>query len=129
MTTLLAAARMAAASSAVALLTGRGFLAAGRRGLLLAERPEQHVGERAVHRLRHVDRQDEARGSVERAGDDQQLAVEHEAHRRGRESGVGVQQRDHRRHVGAADRDDHQHAEEQRDDHDQREAAGPVVGS
>ena len=89
------------------------LLAAGGLGLLLAERPEEHVGERPVHRLRHVDRQDEARGAVERPGDDQQLVVEHEAHRRGRQPGVGIEQRDHRRHVGAADRDDHQHAEKQ----------------
>ena len=32
----------------------------------------------------------------------------------GGKSGVGIQQRDHRRHVGAADRDDQQHAEDQR---------------
>ena len=32
-------------------------------GLHLAERAEQHVGERAVHRLAHDDRQDQARWS------------------------------------------------------------------
>ena len=61
-----------------------------RRGLLLAESAEQDVRERAVHRLGHVDRQDEARGSVERPGDDQQLVVEHESHGGGRKAGVGV---------------------------------------
>ena len=49
------------------------------------------------------------------------LLFEHESHRRGRKSGVGVQQRDHRRHVRAADGDDQQHAEQQRDADDERE--------
>ena len=37
------------------------------------------------------------------------------------EAGVRVQQRDHGRHVGAADREDQQHAEEQREHDDDRE--------
>jgi hypothetical protein len=37
------------------------------------------VGERAVHRPRHHDRQDKARGAVQRVRDDQQFALEHEA--------------------------------------------------
>ena len=81
----LAAARMAAASSGLALRTGRCFVRAGCGGLDLAEGAEQHVGERAVHRLAHDDREDEAGGAVEGAGDDQDLVVEHEAHRAGGE--------------------------------------------
>ena len=87
----------------------------------LAEGAEEHVGERAVHGLRHDDGEDEAGGAVERAGDDQQLAVEHESHGRGGKSGVGVQQRDDGGHVGAADGNDHHHAEDQRDDDHRRE--------
>ena len=101
-------------------LVGRGrahvaVLAAGLGHALieLPERPEEHVAERAVHRAAHDDRQDQAGGAVERAGDDQQLVVEHEAQRRGRQAGVGVEQGDDRRHVGAADRHDQQHAEDQ----------------
>ena len=45
---------------------------------------------------------------------DQQLVVQREPHGAGRKAGVGVQQRDHRGHVGAADGDDQQHAEQQR---------------
>ncbi len=45
---------------------------------------------------------------------------EHESHGRGRKAGVGIQQRDHGRHVGAADRNDQQHAEDQRHANDDR---------
>ena len=50
----------------------------------LSEGSEQHVGERPVHRLRHDDREDEARRTVECAGDDQQFVVENEPHGGGR---------------------------------------------
>ena len=73
-----------------------------------AERAEEHVGERAVHRLAHHHREQEARGAVERAGDDEHVVAEREARRRRGETGVRVEQRDHDRHVGAADR---QHGE------------------
>ena len=85
----------------------------------LTEGPEQHVGERAVHRLAHDDGEDETARSVEGARRDQELVVEHEAHGDGGESRVRVQDRDHCRHVGPADRDDEQNAEEQRQ-HDDR---------
>ena len=64
------------------------------------------------------------RGAIERAGDDQQLVVQREAHGAGRKAGVGVQQRDHRGHVGAADGDDQQHAEHQRQAGEDREDPG-----
>ena len=102
-------------------------LARGAARLHLAERAEQHVGERAVHRPAHDDREDQARRPVERAGGDQQLVVEHEAHRHRRQAGVRVQQRDDRRHVGAADREDQQHAEDQRQPDDDREQL-PAIG-
>ena len=49
------------------------FLSGGGGSLHLAEGSEENVGERAVHRLRHDDGEDEAGRSVERASDDQQL--------------------------------------------------------
>ena len=111
MTTLLAAARIAAASSAVALRRCVPLFGAGCGGLHLAERAEHDVGERAIHGLAHDHREDEAGRAVERAGDDQHLAIEHEAEQRGREAGVGVQERDDRRHVRAADGRDQQDSE------------------
>ena len=54
----------------------------------------------------------------------EQLAVEHESHRGGGETRIGIEQGDHRRHVGTADRDDHQHSEGQGDQHDHREDPG-----
>ena len=97
----------------------RALLDLAGDGLHLPERAEQHVRERAVHRLAHHDRQDQARCAVERAGRDEQLVLHHEAHRDGGETGVGIQQRDDRRHVGAADRQHEQHAERERQ-HDER---------
>ncbi len=121
MITLLAAPRIAAASSAVALRTGRASCAAAPAICFLSERAEEHVGERAIHGFGHVHGEDEAGGAVERAGDDQQFAIEHEAHGCGGKPGVGIQQRNHRGHIGAADGDDHQHAEDQWNYEHQRE--------
>ena len=73
--------------------------------------------------------EDEAARAVEGAGGDQELVVEHEAHRHGGEAGVGVEDRDHGRHVGAADRDDQQHAEgEGQHDDDREDRARPRRG-
>ena len=105
---------------------GRALLGAALAGLNLPESAEQHVGERAVHRLAHDDREDQARGAVEGPGGDQQLVVQHEAHRHGRQAGVGVQQRDDRRHVGPADRDNQHHAERQGQHDDDREQQPPA---
>jgi hypothetical protein len=49
--------------------------------------------------------------AVERARDDEDLALEREAGRARREPGVRVEERDHDRHVGAADGQDRHHAE------------------
>ena len=114
MTTLLAADENCGGFFGGGAVNGAGFRAAGGCGLHLAEGAEQHVGERTVHRLRHDDREDEAGGSVERAGDDQKFVVENESHGRGGESGVAVEQRDDGGHVRAADGNDQQDAEDQR---------------
>ncbi len=102
-----------------------GFLSARGCGLHLAEGTEQDVGERTVHRLRHNDRKNESRRTVQRAGDDQELVLKHESHGRSGQPGIGVQQRDHGRHVSAADRDHHEHAEHQwNGHHDRKELPG-----
>ena len=67
--------------------------------------------------------------AVERAGDDEQLAVEDEAHGGGGEAGVGIQERDDGGHVGAADGDDEHDAEDERDDDHDREEAASASGS
>jgi hypothetical protein len=79
-----------------------------------AEAGEQHVRQRAVHGLAHDVREDDARGTDQRAGHDQQVVVDREAGGTGREARVAVEQRDDDGHVGAADRDDGHDAEEQR---------------
>ena len=50
----------------------------------------------------------------EHAADDQHVVLELEARRGGREAGERVQQRDHDRHVGAADRQHEEDAEDRR---------------
>ena len=52
------------------------------------------------------------RGAVERAGDDQHVVADGEAGGRGGQAGVGVEQRDHHRHVGATDGEHQRDAEE-----------------
>ena len=91
------------------------FLGARGGGLHLAKGSEQHVGEGAVHGLAHDDREDEAGSAVERARNDQDFVVEHEAEQRGGEAGIGVQERDDRGHVRAADGRDQHDSEDQRD--------------
>ena len=99
---------------------GGGAPAGGGRGGG-AEASEQHVAERAVHRLAHELREQRARGADQRAGDDERVVVEHEPGRGGGKAGERVEQRDHDRHVGAADRHHHQRSERQRREHEQQE--------
>src|ERR1700677_3392119 len=95
---------------------GTSLFGGGARDLFLAERAEEHVGEGAIHRFGHVYGEDEAGGAVERAGDDEQFAIENETHGRGGEAGVGIQQGNYGGHIGATDGNDHEDAEDQRDD-------------
>ena len=71
---------------------------------------------RAVHRLRHEQRQQGARGADEHPRDDEDGRVEHEAGGRCGEAGERVQQRDDDGHVRAADREHEHHAEHERED-------------
>ena len=113
---------MIATSSAVVERTVRPSVgaAAPRARLHRAEGAEEDVADRAVHRPAHQQRQQRARRADERAADDEHVVVQHEAGRRGGEAGERVQQRDHDRHVGAADREDEEDAEDERRD-DQRD--------
>ena len=101
---------------------------AGADGVHRPERAEEHVAEGAVHRPAHDDREDDPRRPVERTGHDQELVLEHDAEGGGREAGVAVEQGDDCRHVGAADRDDQEHAEGQRQHGDDRDDPG-LAGS
>ena len=62
--------------------------------------------------LAHDVGEDRAGRADQRAGDDQGEVAEGEADARRRPAGIGVQHRDDDRHVGAADRDDDQAAEQ-----------------
>ena len=103
--------------------------AVGRGAAAGAEVREQHVGERAVHGLGHELREQRAGGTHDGAGDDHRGVVEHEAFEGDGEAGERVVQRDDHGHVGAADRQRHRDAEQQRQHEDQRDVQriGAVV--
>ena len=103
-------------------MCGRSSVAAARRGDA-AEPGEEDVSDRTVHRRRHLHRQDRSRGADQGPGDDQRDVVEGEAGRGGGKAGERVQQRDHDRHVGAADREDDEVAEQGGGDQDRDEDA------
>ena len=97
------------------------------RRRLAAEAAEQHRADRAVHRLRHLVGEDRARRADDHARDDQRGVVERDAGRRGAEAREGVERRDHDRHVGAADRQHDEVAEDPGGDEDDDEEARSLV--
>ena len=90
-------------------------LAAPLAAAARAEAAEQHVGERAVHGARHELRQHGAGRADHHAGDDHRRVGQHVALERDGQAGERVVQRDDDRHVGAADGQGHEHAEDQSD--------------
>jgi len=91
------------------------------------EAAEDHVEERAVHRLAHDVREDRAARAYQRAGDDQHRVVQREADTGGRPARIRVEHRHHHRHVRTADGDDDQHADDERQRHQDGEG-GQVAG-
>src|SRR3984885_4616166 len=77
--------------------------AGARRRGFAAEAAEDDRDEGAVHRVAHDVGQDRAGRADQRAGDDQRRIAERKADAGGGPAGIGVQHRDHDRHVGAAD--------------------------
>ena len=77
---------------------------AAARGHDAAEPARDDRRDRAVHRLRHEVRQDRAGRADDHARDDQRGVVQRDAGRGRRQAGERVEQRDHDRHVRAADR-------------------------
>jgi hypothetical protein len=98
-----------------------------RRGRLAAPAAEDDRHEGAVHALAHDVGQDRARGTDQGAGDDQQVVAQREADGGRRPARVGVEHRDHDRHVGAADGQDQVAADGAGDDGDQQH--GPEAGA
>ena len=90
----------------------------------LAEAAQDHRDERAIHRPAHDVAQDGARAADQGTGDDQHRVLQREADARRRPARVGVQHRDHDRHVGAADRDDQQEADREGQERHQHEGQG-----
>ena len=85
--------------------------------------------DRAVHRLRHEVGEDRARGAHDHARDDQRGVVQGDTRRGRREPREGVQQRDHDGHVGAADRQHQEVAQQRRaGEHADEDALAVVAG-
>ena len=85
---------------------------------------EQHVRERPVHRFTHDLGKDDARGTHQRARDNQRIVVDRKTRRTSRQARVGVQQRDHHRHVCTTDGDHRHDAEYQSQSNDHIEPVG-----
>ena len=94
---------------------------------LAAEAAEDDVEDRAVHPLAHDVAEDGARRSHQRAGDDQQAVLQREADAGRGPARIAVQHGDDDRHVGAADRQDQEEADQQRQDDNQPEGPDRLV--
>jgi len=93
----------------------------------------EEVQQAAVHRLAHRRGQDEAGRPDGGTTDDQQAAVQRESSERGGKTGRRVQERDHDRHVRAADPDreevaHHEREQDQDRQHQQRHRPGQAPG-
>ena len=75
--------------------------------------------------LAHDVGEDRAGRADQRAGDDQRRIAQREADAGRGPSRIGIEHRDHDRHVGAADRDDDQHAEQEGQQRDRPEVRMP----
>jgi len=105
----------------VARLGRFGFGSPGGCGLGLGRSSEEKIGEGAVHRFGHDYGEDEPGGAVEAPAMMRSLFWRRIPWRRG-EPGIAVNKRDDGGHVGAADGDDQENSEDERDADDQREA-------
>ena len=63
-----------------------------RRMVHRAETAKQHIRDRAVHRLAHQNRENEARETIQCTGNDQDVVAQHESGSGGRQPRVTVQQ-------------------------------------
>ena len=90
---------------------GNGFTTAGGH-----HRRKQDVGQRPVHGLGHQLRQQGAGSADDDTGDDQRRIAQDVALETHSQTGEGIEQRDHHRHVGAADGQGDDQAEQQGND-------------
>ncbi|GEM_PF-3787311 len=91
-----------------------------------AESAEEDVRDRAVHRPRHLEREQRTCGADNDARDDHCIvgSREREPVERDGEPGEGIVHRDHDRHVGSTDRECHKEPEPEREAEEQREIHG-----
>ena len=77
------------------------------------EAGKQHIRERAIHRLTHNLSKDDAGSAHQRPRNNQGVVIDRKTRRTRRQTGVGVQERDHHGHIRAADRNHRHDAKEQ----------------
>jgi len=85
---------------------------------------DEHVHQAPIHAGAHHIGQNGAGRTDGRPSGDEQAALDHHAHKRRRQTGSGVEERDEHRHVGAADADrEHDSEDHGRSDHRDDERA------
>ena len=105
-----------------------GFIATATHGGAATQgTTKEHAHQGAVHAVAHHLGEDQASGTDHGARHDQQLAAHHETSGGGSHTGIGVQQRDHHRHVRAADGQGHANAEQARGHHQQPEGGASGI--
>ena len=71
--------------------------------------PKKTLRERTIHRLAHDVAEDDAARADQAARNDQDGILNDKSRRAGREAGITIEQRNHDRHIGAADGNDREH--------------------
>src|SRR5690606_22718425 len=87
--------------------------------VIAAELAEDHIADRTVHGLGHHQRQQGTARADHGTGNGHRRVLQHEAFEGNGQTGEGVVQGDHHRHVGAADRCGQQYAQHQCQDEEQ----------
>src|SRR5690606_15965446 len=88
--------------------------------VIAAELAEDHIADRTVHGFGHHQRQQGTGRADHGTGNDHRRVLQHETFEGNGQTGEGVVQRDHHRHIGTADRGGQQYAQQQCEDEEQR---------
>ena len=101
------------------MLDGPGFHFATGSGHVgfAAEPAKDHTEKRAIHALTHNVGEDRPGRPHQSTGNNQCRVLKGKANTGRGPSGIRIQHGDHNRHIGAADRNNNQHTDHERDEH------------